>query len=127
MRRDVGADVRRGPGPACARHTEKYLSEASPRSRRGDWHAVSMTPWQPVLDGDVIPERPIDRIVSGASADIDALVGTNIDEWRLFLALGGLIDQVTDEALAGAVAAYGLPVEKTVAGYPRGASRRQPW
>ena len=76
-----------------------------------------MTPWQPVLDGDVIPERPIDRIVSGASADIDALVGTNIDEWRLFLALGGLIDQVTDEALAGAVAAYGLPVEKTVAGY----------
>ncbi len=45
------------------------------------------------------------------------LVGTNLDEWRLFLALGGLIDQVTDEALAGAVAAYGLPVEVTVAGY----------
>ena len=30
---------------------------------------------------------------------------------------GGVIDQVTDEALAGAVAAYGLPVEATLAAY----------
>ncbi|HET8905997.1 MAG TPA: carboxylesterase family protein, partial [Ktedonobacterales bacterium] len=79
--------------------------------------AVSMTPWQPVLDGDVIPARPIDRIVAGAGSEIDLLLGTNIDEWRLFLGLGGAIDQVTDEALAGAVAAYGLPVEATLAGY----------
>jgi para-nitrobenzyl esterase len=79
--------------------------------------AVSMTPWQPVVDGDVISARPIDRIVAGAGAGIDLLVGTNRDEWRLFLVLGGMIDQVTDEALAGAVAAYGLPVEATLAGY----------
>ncbi len=78
---------------------------------------ASMTPWQPVLDGDVIPARPIDRIVAGASADIDILVGWNSDEWRLFLVLGGIIDQITDEALAGAVASYGLPVDATVAGY----------
>ncbi|HEU0026323.1 MAG TPA: carboxylesterase/lipase family protein [Ktedonobacterales bacterium] len=79
--------------------------------------AVSMTPWQPVLDGDVIPARPIDRIRAGAGAGIDLLVGANSDEWRLFLVLGGLIDQTTDTALAGAVAAYGLPVEATLAGY----------
>ncbi|MGZ3585055.1 MAG: carboxylesterase/lipase family protein, partial [Ktedonobacterales bacterium] len=85
--------------------------------RWGPEVAVSMTPWQPVLDGDVIPASPIDRIVAGAGADIDVLVGTTIDEWRLFLVLGGVIDQVSDEALAGAVAAYGLPVEATLAGY----------
>jgi para-nitrobenzyl esterase len=79
--------------------------------------AVSMTPWQPVLDGDVIPARPIDRIVAGAGSEIDLLLGTNVDEWRLFLALDSTIDQVTDEALTGAVAAYGLPVEATLAGY----------
>ncbi|HEX6541780.1 MAG TPA: carboxylesterase/lipase family protein [Ktedonobacterales bacterium] len=79
--------------------------------------AINMTPWQPVLDGDVIPARPIDRIIAGSGADVDVLVGTNTDEWRLFLVLGGIIDQVTDEALAGSVAAYGLPVEATLAGY----------
>ncbi len=86
-------------------------------ARWGAEVAISMTPWQPVLDGDVIPARPIDRIAAGAGADIDVLVGTNSDEWRLFLVMGGIIDQITDEALAGAVAAYGLPIEATLNGY----------
>jgi para-nitrobenzyl esterase len=86
---------------------------------------ASSLPWQPVVDGDVIPARPIDRIVAGAGAGVDLMVGTNIDEHRLFLVPGGAIDQVTDEALAGAVAAYGLPVEATLTAYRaahRGAS-----
>ena len=74
-------------------------------------------PWQPVVDGDVIPAPPIDRIIAGASADIDLMVGTNTDEWRLFLVPGGAIDHITDEALAGAMAAYGLPVEAALATY----------
>lgn len=86
---------------------------------------VSMMPWQPVVDGDVIPARPIDRIVAGAGAEIDVMVGTNTDDWRLFLVAGGAIDRVSDEALVGAVAdygfwavaAYGLPIEATLATY----------
>lgn len=96
--------------------SEELFAHPDPE-RWGAEVAVSMTPWQPVLDGDVIPARPIDRIIAGAGADIDVLVGTNRDEWRLFLASSGMIDQVTDEALAGTVAAYGLPVEATLAGY----------
>jgi para-nitrobenzyl esterase len=79
--------------------------------------ATSLMPWQPVIDGDVIPARPIDRIRAGAGADIDLMVGTNTDEQRLFLVPGGAIDQVTPEALAGAVSGYGLPVEATLAAY----------
>lgn len=86
-------------------------------NRWGAEMMISMTPWQPVLDGVVIPARPIDRIVAGAGAGIDLIVGSNIDEWRLFLVIGGAIDQVTDEVLARAVAVYGLPVEATLAGY----------
>jgi para-nitrobenzyl esterase len=86
-------------------------------ARWGTEVVASLTPWLPVIDGDVIPERPIDRIVAGASADIDIMVGTNTDEWRLFLASGGAIDQVTDEALAGTVMLYGLPIEETLATY----------
>jgi para-nitrobenzyl esterase len=86
---------------------------------------ASSSPWQPVVDGDVIPGRPIDRIVAGAGAGVDVMIGTNIDEHRVFLVPGGAIDQVTDEALAGAVAAYGLSVEATLTAYRaahRGAS-----
>jgi carboxylesterase type B len=79
--------------------------------------AISMMPWQPVVDGEVIPARPIDRIVAGAGAGVDLMVGTNTDEWRLFLVVAGAIEHVTSEALAGAVAAYGLPVETTLAAY----------
>jgi para-nitrobenzyl esterase len=93
--------------------------------RWGSEVVVSMMPWQPVIDGDVIPARPIDRIVAGAGADSDIMVGTNTDDWRLPRVVDGAIDQVTDEALAGAVAdygfwavaAYGLPIEATLAAY----------
>jgi carboxylesterase 2/para-nitrobenzyl esterase len=78
---------------------------------------LSMLPWQPVIDGEVIPAPPLDRIAAGAGAGIDLMVGTNTDEHRMFLVPGGAIDQVTAEALAGAVAAYGLPVEATLAAY----------
>jgi para-nitrobenzyl esterase len=64
-------------------------------------------PFHPVVDGDVVPAPPIDRIAAGAGADVDLLVGTNSDDWRLFPVLSGLLDQVTDEMLSGPVQAYG--------------------
>jgi para-nitrobenzyl esterase len=87
--------------------------------------ATTMLPWQPVVDGDVIPARPIDRIVVGAGAGIDLMVGTNADEHRLFLVPFGVLERTTDEALVAAVAAYGLPVEAALTTYRaahRGAS-----
>jgi para-nitrobenzyl esterase len=86
---------------------------------------VLTMPWQPVVDGEVLPDPPIARIAAGASAQVDLMVGTNADDWRLFLAITGEIGQVTAEALAGpagvygrhAVAAYGLPVELALAAY----------
>jgi carboxylesterase type B len=93
--------------------------------RWGSEVAISLMAWQPVIDGNVIPARPIDGILGGAGGGIDLMVGTNTDENRMFLVPGGAIDRVTAEALAGAVAAYGLPVEATLAAYRaahRGAS-----
>ena len=90
---------------------------AYPDPQRWGAEVVTGGIWQPVVDGEVIPARPIDRILAGAGADIDVLVGTNTDEWRLFLVVSGTIDQVTDETLARAVEAYGLQVETTLAAY----------
>jgi para-nitrobenzyl esterase len=87
--------------------------------------AANLLPWEPVIDGDILPARPIDRIVAGAGAGIDVMVGTNTDEWRPFLVANGAIEQVTNEALVAFVVAYGLPVEAALATYSaahRGAS-----
>jgi carboxylesterase 2/para-nitrobenzyl esterase len=83
------------------------------------WGEVALTnlPWQPAIDGDVIPERPIDRIVAGAGADTDLLLGANTDETRLFLVTAGAIDHITPEALAAMAAAYGLPAEAALTAY----------
>jgi len=85
--------------------------------RWGEEAVINMMPWMPVIDCDVIPARPIDRIEAGASADIDVLVGTTIDEWRFFLVPNGVIEHITQDVLTRAVAAYGLPVEATLEMY----------
>lgn len=86
---------------------------------------ASMLPLQPVIDGDVLPTAPLDRVRAGSASGVDVLVGTNIDDWRLFLAASGALGQITDRVLTGAVAeygyqsvaAYGLPVERALAAY----------
>jgi len=83
------------------------------------WGEVLFTnlPWQPVVDGDVLPGHPFERIRAGAGAGIELLVGSNTEETRLFLVPGGTIDTITPEALAGSIVAYGLAVEPTLAAY----------
>jgi para-nitrobenzyl esterase len=40
--------------------------------------------FQPVVDGDLLPRPPIEAARSGEDAAVPALVGTNLDEWRIF-------------------------------------------
>jgi len=94
----------------------ELLAHPDPERWGGDVLASGM-PWQPVMDGDIVPARPIDRIVAGAGSSIDLIVGTNTDECRLFLVPGGAIERVSEAAVAAAVTAYGLPVEPTLAAY----------
>jgi para-nitrobenzyl esterase len=98
---------------------------AQPVSDRWGQDMVMTMPWQPVIDGEVVPGPPLERIGGGSAAQVDLVVGTNVDDWKLFLAITGEIGQITDDALAGAVgahgrhalAAYGLPVESALAAY----------
>ncbi len=79
--------------------------------------AANLLPFEPIIDGDTLPARPIDRIVDGASSGVDIMVGTNTEEWRLMLVPSGVIEHISNEALAGVVAAYGLPIEEAMATY----------
>ena len=94
-------------------------------ARWGSAVVTSTMPWQPVVDGDILPGRPIDRIAAGSAHDVDVIVGTNTDDWRLWLVVSGAIAGITDEILTGPVtsygyqslAAYGLTPETGLAAY----------
>jgi para-nitrobenzyl esterase len=86
---------------------------------------ATMMPWHPTIDGEVIPGPPIERIAAGSSTAVDLIVGTNVDDWRLFLMVSGALGGITDEILTGpverygyqSIGTYGLPAEATLAAY----------
>ena len=41
-------------------------------------------PWQPVHDGAVLPDPPLEAVHAGAAAEVPLLVGTTKEEWKLF-------------------------------------------
>jgi para-nitrobenzyl esterase len=82
------------------------LSQPDP-DRWGLPVVTTTMPWQPVIDGDVLPGHPLERITAGSAAGVDVLVGTNVDDWRLWLLVSGAIAQITDEILTGPVSVYG--------------------
>ncbi len=45
---------------------------------------VSQLPFQPVVDGDVLPRRPLEAIAGGLSRDVSLLIGTNLEEQKLY-------------------------------------------
>ena len=79
--------------------------------------------FEPVVDGEVVPARPIERIVAGASDDVDLMIGTTTEEWRFFLVPTGAIDRVTEERLSTTARVMGLDIEQAFAVYR--ASRAQ--
>jgi para-nitrobenzyl esterase len=90
---------------------------ANPDPARWGEVAANLMPFEPVIDGNLLPARPIDSIAAGASANIDVLVGNNSDEFQFYLVPTATIDTVNEEMLCSAVAAHGLPVAETLATY----------
>ena len=56
-------------------------------SRDGkDARKLGRLPFQPVIDGTLLPVRPIDAVRAGSAAGIAMLAGTMREEWKLFSA-----------------------------------------
>lgn len=65
--------------------------------------APTVTPFSPVVDGDVLPMTPWQALASGAAPGVDLMVGHNRDEFRLFMLMGGMLDTVTEGRAAEAL------------------------
>jgi para-nitrobenzyl esterase len=70
--------------------------------------------FEPVVDGEVVPARPIERIVAGTSAGLELMVGTTSEEWRFFLVPPGAIDHVAEDRLSTMGRVMGLDVARAL-------------
>jgi para-nitrobenzyl esterase len=73
------------------------------------WGAVALTvtPFSPVVDGEVLPVTPWQALAAGAARDVPLIVGHTRDEGRLFLVLSGQLGRIGDEQAAAALRALG--------------------
>jgi para-nitrobenzyl esterase len=60
----------------------------------------NLLPYQPVIDGVVLPEPPLDAIRNGNAKDVHVLIGTNHDEMTLFVAADPEFASLTDDIIA---------------------------
>lgn len=87
-------------------------------------------PFQPVVDDDLMPRQPLDAIRAGEVADVDIVIGTTLEEMRLFPLLLPSLNQIDDDALArrvdGFFGRFGRPAGSTEAAYSRLADASAP-
>ena len=89
-------EVRPGDLAALQAVPIEQLFEAQPGaavSVRGSGAALA---WQPVVDGDVLPEAPLDAVRAGHAAGIHLLTGTNQHEVTLFQVLDPSLAELDD-------------------------------
>jgi para-nitrobenzyl esterase len=56
--------------------------------------AANLMPFEPVVDGDVLPTRPVDALVAGVNPTVDLLIGSNSDETNLFFVPSGVTKRI---------------------------------
>jgi para-nitrobenzyl esterase len=70
--------------------------------------ALSLLPFAPVVDGEVLPAAPLDAMAAGQGSGVPLLIGSNLGEARLFLVAPSTIDLIDEPTLGAAAAGYGL-------------------
>jgi para-nitrobenzyl esterase len=59
-------------------------SEVQANGRRGEGPGVGRLAFQPVVEGTILPEPPLEAIRAGSAAGVNLVTGTTADEWNLF-------------------------------------------
>jgi para-nitrobenzyl esterase len=120
--------VRAGDTDALHAQTTDALIDALPNWREGEGTGL---PFQPVHDGVVLPQPPLDAIKGGGAAGVGLISGTNKDEIKLFQFADESLANLTEEQLFTRVRAWcGDRADALVADYRArrpGATPRDLW
>ncbi|HEV7720036.1 MAG TPA: carboxylesterase family protein [Iamia sp.] len=99
---------------------DQLLAAQGTVGREGDAGDVGL-PWQPVLGSEAVPRVPLEAIRDGSADGIALLVGTTLEEMKLFPLLTPSLGQIDDEGLVARAAAYeglmGRPPGSLLAAY----------
>lgn len=95
VQRAVALELRQNPDPA--RWGATVVSAGG-----------GIMPFFPVIDGELIHERPLDALAGGAAGGVDLLTGVTTEEFRLFSIPSGLSATITAEALPILLARQGV-------------------
>jgi para-nitrobenzyl esterase len=77
----------------------RSLIEAQMRTSRKTALVHGGLPWQPAMDADLLAEHPLDLLGGGGGAPVPLLIGTNRDEWNLFLLFDRKSRRMTEAGL----------------------------
>ena len=81
---------------------------------------------QPVIDGVTLPARPIDAVRGGAAREIPVIVGSNLDEWKMFIVRDPELQKIDEAELLRRIQGIlpGQDAESMVQTYREALSRR---
>lgn len=68
-----------------------------PRTFRSDLR-ITM-PFQPVVDGNILPKQPFNAVQDGSADAIPVLVGSTLEEWKLFGVMDPKLAKLDEEGL----------------------------
>ncbi len=71
---------------------------------------------RPLIIGDTLPKHPLKAFLNGECANIDFMIGTNLDEFKLFTAiepLKSMIESNAEKLLVGFLALNGIEPKKS--------------
>ena len=84
---ELGLDPDRGDLLDALRALDfREIIEAQMRLGSGHGLSLGQMAWQPVLDGEIVSESPELSFRRGVAAKMPLLVGSNLDEWKMFTA-----------------------------------------
>jgi para-nitrobenzyl esterase len=118
-------DLERAPTEALLKAQFDLLTEVDAQH---DPHKLGAMAFQPVIDGDVLPLKPIDAVRGGSAKAVALIAGTTTEEWKLWTALDAKFHAMDEaklerwaarmfgEAAPALLAAdpYGTPYERYV-------------
>lgn len=88
------------------------LAAGADPGKWGEHIALSILPFMPSVDGEVLDRPPLEAIAAGRSAEIPVLTGCNRDEGRIFVVPTGFIDALDEPTLALLAQARGLDASR---------------
>jgi para-nitrobenzyl esterase len=97
--------------------TVKQLLDAEMKLRTmgaGPGETARITSTSPVIDGEVIPDVPNRLARQGSARDIPVIIGTNLEEWKLFAAMQPGVGRINEAGVIKRLGAFTSPEDARV-------------